>query len=121
MRKYLKACHVDPATPLPLLPETFVLTVAGGKSSGDGDKSGSIAEVDALAKSHSEHGLKADFELRGFSEAAAAAEARGDGTMWIVKPPPLNRGRGIHVFGTPKAAEAFLRQRKPGSVWAVQK
>jgi hypothetical protein len=92
MNRYSKAAKLAE----PLVPLSFVVTPAG------------------------EGELKADHELTSWRDAAAAAKERGE-KMWIVKPAHLNRGRGIRVFGNPKAAESFLCTRKAGNQWVVQK
>lgn len=133
MRKYAKAAKLDPSKP-PYLPMSFIVTVAG--------------EDDEPSKV--DNGLKHDYELRALRDAAEAYNQKGE-KMWIVrqqartlnelgqpcrqsthddlsnlsplqvKPPPANRGRGIHVFKTLKQAESFLKQKKPNSTWVVQK
>ena len=40
-------------------------------------------------------------------------------SLWLDR--PLNRGRGIQVFASAKAVENYLKNRKPASVWVVQK
>jgi hypothetical protein len=109
LRKYVRAAKLDAATASSLLPLTFVLHV----------------QLTDETKESASNDLKADFELVAFREAAAAAKRRGEGAMWICKCPPLNRGRGIHVFKSAKAAEQFLKKRALASAknrtWVVQK
>ena len=109
LRKYVRAARLDAATASSLLPLTFVLHV----------------QLTDETKATASNELKADFELVAFREAAAAAKLRGEGGMWICKCPPLNRGRGIHVFKSAKAAEQFLKRRALASTknrtWVVQK
>ena len=128
MKRYAKATKVDPKHPLPLLPQSFVITVAGDKTSGDkgqqGDEQASPGRAAGLQQQHKkaargDNGLRADSELRAFREAAAAYKLKGEG-MWIVKCPPLNRGRGIQVFASAKAVESYLKHRKPASTWVVR-
>ena len=87
MKRYAKATKVDPKHPLPLLPQSFVITVAGDKG---GDKGQQIEESSQGSnqrhKKSSDNGLRADSELRAFREAAAAYKLKGEG-MWIVKCP----------------------------------
>ena len=94
MRNYARAAKLDPRSPM--LPLSFIIRPAG------------------------EGELTADLELSAFRDAAAAAKKRGE-TMWIVKPAALNRGRGIHVFDSPKRVEAFLKTKSEKNLWVVQK
>ena len=109
LRKYVRAAKVDAATASSLLPLTFVVHVQ-------------LTDETQTAESNE---LKPDFELVAFREAAQAARQRGEGSMWICKSPPLNRGRGIYVFKTPRAVEQFLKKRALASrknrTWVVQK
>ena len=116
MRKYHKAARLDAGAP-PHLPVSFVITVAPAAKEKHDDDEWTLQQLNPK----SDNGLKADYELRALREAAAAAAKQRGETMWIVKPPPLNRGRGIHVFKTLKAVESFLKQRRPNSHWVVQK
>ena len=68
------------------------------------------------APSESEAELKADYELMAFRQAAQQAAMRGE-RLWIVKPARSSRGRGIRVFDSVKAVEAFLKRRKHDSIW----
>jgi len=102
MRKYMKAAKIKHPELQSFMPLSFVVTVA------------------AENEHSKDNGLKADHELLALREAASAAKQRGE-SMWIVMPPPLNRGRGIKVFRTLKETESFLKQRRPSSTWVVQK
>ena len=103
LRRYAKAAKLD-AKAVPLLPPTFVCSIQ-------------------LVESGKE--LREDFELKRFRDAALALKERGTGGMWIVKSPPLNRGRGIFIFQNARAVENWLLQRgkakKPQKTWVVQK
>ena len=110
MRRYARAARLD-ASEAPLLPLTFVITVGGGGPS----STGGASAQDAVS-----NGLVAGHELSSLRAAVADAKQRGE-TLWIVKCPPLNRGRGIRIFSSLRAIEDHLRQRRPGSQWVVQK
>ena len=56
-----------------------------------------------------------------FKIRAAELAQRGEGSLWIVKPGSLNRGNGIVVVPSAKAALAVLKGKRPGGQWVIQK
>jgi hypothetical protein len=59
---------------------------------------------------------KKDREIDAFRSAASRL-SKTEGSVWIVKPGMLNRGRGIEVFNSVADVEKHLSSQALGSNW----
>jgi hypothetical protein len=78
----------------------------------------SLTPMSVVVNAGSKHTTQ---EMQVFKRAAAAAAARGEGSIWLAKPSNLNRGRGIEVFATVNEVEAHMSRQKAESSWVLQK